>query len=706
MQKVDNLIQLGDFVLDLTQQLLYLDAVEIAIEPKVMELLIYLYQQGDRYVGIEELHQNVWADRVVSDTAVRSAIKKLRILLGDHDLANPHYIKSVSKRGYKLICVISQLDKPVSSSFDSSIAGSLLQARGGYAPPAVLANSDTKKVMKSIVVWSCVLISFCLLLLWFGSKALPKSDIQLSEIQPLTEFNGEKLSLAVSANGRYIAFTGRTSPDQDRQVYLFDKQSQQTRQLTTKATNAAFVNFVQNDKALIYSNSVNYGSSLHLLPLTIAEPESAMVTLLEGKNIIGQIEQGRTPSEIIFVMAESAGSSVMVYSFDINSTELERLVSVSRSDEHLYGVALSPDKGFLALLKQSKGEYQILVHDLEQKHEVNVQNVMGRISNILWHNNHQLIVLDDDAISLLDIKSREVEPLYANTGSLISAMTSHDGTTLAVAKKAKVRADRLYIEQDLSAGSETTSIVNTDSEVVSMSYGDISRQKWVTLLKNNVHSVARLNTQNQKTEEVFRSKKNIELLDVAQEQQLLLLKEGERLLLVSASNGEVRYLVSSSASSSDGIFSRDGKQVLFGTQIGDQWEIQQFNLAELTSSTLLKGYKSIRLAKQGYVVADERGELFHYVTLEDPPVKLNHRIGFEFINRWYVKQNKVIWTTFDYRLTYLHQLDLFTNKYEMRQSQFFSLYPRISVNAAADRILYLSVQLNDTSLETMSVISE
>lgn len=693
-------------MLDLPQKLLYLDTAEIAIEPKVMELLIYLYHQRDHYVGIEELHQNVWADRVVSDTAVRSAIKKLRILLGDQDLTNPHYIKSVSKRGYKLVCVISPFHKHQQPFIQESVSAAVLQARGGYASDFVLAGPDSKKVIKPMVFRVSVLLCICLSLFWFASKALSKSDIRLSEIQQLTEFHGEKLSLSVSANGRYIAFTGRTSPDQDRQVYLFDKQSQQIRQLTTKATNAAFVSFVQDDKALIYSNSVTDGSSLHLLPLTIAEPESAMVTLLNGKNIIGQIEQGRKPSEIIFVMAENAGSSVMVYSLDINTTELERLVIVSRSDEHLYGVALSPDKGFLALLKQSKGEYQIVLHDLEKKHEVNLRNVTGRISNIIWHTSQHLVVLDDDAISLLDIKSKKTEPLYTNSEGLITAITSHDGITLAVAKKAKARADRLYIEQDLGSDSETSRIVNAASDVVSMSYGDVGQQKWVTLLKNNVYSVARLNTHYQKTEEVFQSKKNIELLDIELEQQLLLLKEGERLLLVSALNCDVRYLMSSSAISSDALFSKDGQQVLFGTQIGDQWEIQQFNLEKLTSSTLLKGYKSIRLAEQGYVVADEQGQLFYYASLDDAPLNLHHRIGFDDINRWYVNKNRVVWTTFDYRLTYLHQLDLLTNKYKVRQSQFFSLYPRISVNTGADRVLFLSVQLNDSSLATMSLIPE
>lgn len=706
MQKEEHLIQLGDFVLDLRQLLIYRDAVELAIEPKVMELLIYLYRHRDRYVSLEELHQQVWIDRVVSDTAVRGTIKKLRNLLGDNDLSNPSYIKSVSKRGYKLNCDITSLNEPQSSLPDIATSESLLQVSGGYAADVMLPSSRIKNLTKPIIIMvTTVLLAMCLLAAFNGLKPLFESEVQLSDIQQLTDFHGEKLSLAVSANGRYIAFSGRTSPDQDRQIYLFDKQSKQTRQLTTKATNAAFVRFAQNDKVLIYSNSLTNDSSLHLLPLTIAEPESAMVTLLTGKNIIGQIENGVSVSEIIFVMAETAGSSIMVYSLNINTSVLKRLVTVSQPNEHFHDVALSPNKDFLALLKQQQNGYQILIYDLEKKHEINVQSIANRVSNILWHNDHQLISLDDKAISLLDIKSKNVTSLYSNTDSLISAIASHDGFSLAVAKKSKTRSERLYIEQDLSHHNSNPSIINTTSEVTAMFYGDSNHTKWVTLLKDNVYSIARLNTDNQSITEVYQSQKKLELFDIVEDKQLLLLKEGERLLLVSALNGDVRYLMSSSGMGSDAVFSQDDKQVLFGIRIGEQWEIQQVDIAELTSTTLLKGYQSIRQAKDGYVVADTHGQLFYYPSLEEKRLALNHRIGFEFINRWYVKQNKVIWTTFDYRYTYLHQLELLTNEYKVRKSPFFSLFPRVSINEAADRILYLSVQLNDTSIGAMSIVS-
>ena len=94
-----NFIVLGEYTLDLKQGLLLKQQQEVAIEPKAFALQLYLYQQRERYVSLEELHQQVWADRVVSDSAVRSCIKKLRTVLDDHDVSQPRYIKSVSKRG-------------------------------------------------------------------------------------------------------------------------------------------------------------------------------------------------------------------------------------------------------------------------------------------------------------------------------------------------------------------------------------------------------------------------------------------------------------------------------------------------------------------------------------------------------------------------------------------------------------------------------
>jgi DNA-binding winged helix-turn-helix (wHTH) protein len=72
-----------------------------------MEVLSYLIEQQPRIVSLEELHTNVWPNQIVTDTAVRRVISKLRTAFSDTDTKNPKYIKSVMKRGYQLIAPVS-----------------------------------------------------------------------------------------------------------------------------------------------------------------------------------------------------------------------------------------------------------------------------------------------------------------------------------------------------------------------------------------------------------------------------------------------------------------------------------------------------------------------------------------------------------------------------------------------------------------------
>ncbi|KAA6186973.1 tetratricopeptide repeat protein [Thiohalocapsa marina] len=75
---------------------------EIRIEPRYMDLLVYLAQASGRVVSAEEILERVWAGQVVGEHSVYQAIARLRKALGD-DSSQPRYIETVPKRGYRLI---------------------------------------------------------------------------------------------------------------------------------------------------------------------------------------------------------------------------------------------------------------------------------------------------------------------------------------------------------------------------------------------------------------------------------------------------------------------------------------------------------------------------------------------------------------------------------------------------------------------------
>jgi len=96
---------LGDWRVDPNSGRISNDDQEIKLEPKVMDVLVYLASHPGTVVSRETLESTVWAGTVVGYDAVTSNIIKLRKALGDNSRA-PRYIETVSKRGYRLIAKV------------------------------------------------------------------------------------------------------------------------------------------------------------------------------------------------------------------------------------------------------------------------------------------------------------------------------------------------------------------------------------------------------------------------------------------------------------------------------------------------------------------------------------------------------------------------------------------------------------------------
>jgi TolB-like protein/DNA-binding winged helix-turn-helix (wHTH) protein/Tfp pilus assembly protein PilF len=72
------------------------------IEPKAMDVLVYLASHEGEVVSREDLERHVWRGALVGYDAVTSTVIKLRKALDD-DAREPRYIATVPKRGYRLL---------------------------------------------------------------------------------------------------------------------------------------------------------------------------------------------------------------------------------------------------------------------------------------------------------------------------------------------------------------------------------------------------------------------------------------------------------------------------------------------------------------------------------------------------------------------------------------------------------------------------
>ena len=74
----------------------------VRIQPKSMDVLLYLASKAGSVVEREELLRAVWGDRAQSDEPLTRCIGELRRALGD-TRTKPEYIQTIPKRGYQLL---------------------------------------------------------------------------------------------------------------------------------------------------------------------------------------------------------------------------------------------------------------------------------------------------------------------------------------------------------------------------------------------------------------------------------------------------------------------------------------------------------------------------------------------------------------------------------------------------------------------------
>ena len=95
------LLQFDKFMLDIDRRELHGDGGVVHVEPQVFDLLLHLAQNAHRVVSKDELIEQVWNGRAVSDAALNSRINAARRAIGDSGKRQA-IIRTVQRRGFLL----------------------------------------------------------------------------------------------------------------------------------------------------------------------------------------------------------------------------------------------------------------------------------------------------------------------------------------------------------------------------------------------------------------------------------------------------------------------------------------------------------------------------------------------------------------------------------------------------------------------------
>ena len=103
------------------------------VEPKAMQVLVYLAEHASDVMPKERIIQAVWADTFVTDDVLTRAISELRRAFDD-DPHEPRFIQTIPKGGYRLIAPVEGTPLPAVSppSTESTTSRHNLRARLGF----------------------------------------------------------------------------------------------------------------------------------------------------------------------------------------------------------------------------------------------------------------------------------------------------------------------------------------------------------------------------------------------------------------------------------------------------------------------------------------------------------------------------------------------------------------------------------------------
>jgi DNA-binding winged helix-turn-helix (wHTH) protein/alpha-beta hydrolase superfamily lysophospholipase len=113
-------------VLDADRRELSRGSEQIAVEPQVFDLLLYLVQNRERVVSKDDLIAAVWDGRIVSDSTLTSRINAARKALGDSG-KEQRLIRTVARKGLRFVGDVEDADAPREAG--ASIEAQLTAAR-------------------------------------------------------------------------------------------------------------------------------------------------------------------------------------------------------------------------------------------------------------------------------------------------------------------------------------------------------------------------------------------------------------------------------------------------------------------------------------------------------------------------------------------------------------------------------------------------
>ena len=319
-------LRIGDFDVEPSLNRLHKGHEMLAVEPRVMDLLMLLAEAPGQVFGREEILQRVWPETTVQDDALRRVVTLLRRVLDD-DPKQPRYIETIPRRGYRLVapCRDRTRSRPARSR------GKHLGWRPAscYSPasalqPAGWPSAEALPKAPPVPSWTCALLPAC--------PAMSRSR------------RSRQTAAALPSSTRKAA---------GARLLVKGIRDAEARRILERPRLANPVWSPGGDRLLV----VVRGDDCQILSAKVDDPSTvqSLYACSEGERL-DQVVQPDDETLILTRRPARFGSSWRVHRYDLVTHESTQLTLPAEPGHGDFFLALSPDRRRLAVIRHLIGE--------------------------------------------------------------------------------------------------------------------------------------------------------------------------------------------------------------------------------------------------------------------------------------------------------------------------------------------------------------
>ncbi|PCK30220.1 winged helix-turn-helix domain-containing protein [Pseudoalteromonas piscicida] len=360
--------QIGKFDVDLSRCRISSGEYEAILEPKVMDVLHYLFLHKGEVVSQEQIFSSVWPASTFNPSSVQRCIALLRKALNE-DSKSAKFLVTHPKRGYCL-----------------------------QLPDDVMER-------RSIIPYFCALIAVVTLgvWLWFSSQSI-KTDF--SKLLPVTSNEANETFLALSPNGKYLAFV--RGDERNNNIWLRTLESGQEAKLTSRSSDYYSLGWNPEGTAIAYMENNNDQRSMSYMSLdsiTMAPIRTAKLGLFSNFHVSRGKLQWHSSNKIYFIEINQDNNDTWLSSIDLKSGERQQLLNAQGQD-WMKALALSPEETQMALgYEMGLNRYRVDLLNIETLSVSKLVEIEDSIQGLSWHPNGEAVLISNRTkLQLVDIQ--------------------------------------------------------------------------------------------------------------------------------------------------------------------------------------------------------------------------------------------------------------------------------------------------------------